>query len=60
MTGAAMVQWAGGQPRVRRRVVVDENSVGGIRQVRFEAVNTTPVARSTEAESEDGRRSADK
>ena len=55
-----MGQWAGGPPKDRRRVVVDEGPVGGRRQVRPETVVTTPVARSTDAVSEEGRRSADK
>ena len=57
---APMGQWAGGPPGDKRRVVVDEGSVGDRRQVRPETVVTTTVARSTDAGSEDGLRSADK
>ena len=56
----AMEQWTGGPPRDKRRVVVDEGSVGGRRQVRHETVVTTPVARSIDTGSEEGLRSADK
>ena len=48
-TAAAMGQWAGGPPKDRRRVVVDESSVGVSRRERREVVETTTVARSTEA-----------
>ena len=46
---AAMGQWASGQPRDRRRVVVDESSVAVSRQERREVVWTTQVARNAEA-----------
>ena len=38
---AVMGQWAGGPPKDRRRVVVDESSVGVSRQERREAEETT-------------------
>ena len=55
-----MGQWAGGPPNDRRRVVVEEGPVEVRRKARPEAVTTTPVARSTDVEREEGQRSADK
>ena len=55
-----MGQWAGGPPNDKRRVVVDESSVGFCRQERREAGETTLVAKSTDTEGEVGRQSADK
>ena len=59
ITTTAMGQWAGGPPKDKRRVVVNEGSVGGRRQVRPETVVITPVAMSTDAGREEGPRSAD-
>ena len=58
ITTKAMGQWAGGPPRDKRRVVVDEGPVGGRRQVRPETVVTTPVARNTDAGREEWSLSA--
>ena len=59
-TAAAMGQWAGGPPNDRSRVVVEEGPVEARRNARPETVTTTPVARSTDVEREEGPRSADK
>ena len=56
----AMGLWADGPPNDKRMVVVDESSVGVSRRERREVVETTPVARSTEAGSEVGRQSVEK
>ena len=52
-TAAAMGQWAGGPPKDRRRVVVEEGPVEARRKARPETVTTTPVARSTDVEREE-------
>ena len=56
ITTTAMWQWAGGPPKDRRRVVVDEGPVEGMRTMRPETVTTTPVATSTDAGREEGPR----
>ena len=56
----AMGQWTGGPHRDKRKVVVEESSVGGRRQVRHETVVTTTLARSIDAGSEERLRSANK
>ena len=56
---AAMGQWAGGLPKDKRRVVLDEGSLMVGRQERHEAEETITVARSTDTESEVGHQSAD-
>ena len=63
---AAMGQWAGGQPKGLRRVVVDESAVGPSWRERREDEegeddeSRIPVARSTDTEGEVGRQSAEK
>ena len=58
-TATAMGQWAGGPPKDKRRVVLDEGSLRVSRQERREAEETTPRAMSTDTESEVGHQSAD-